>query len=212
MSELRATLLQGIEQLSLTLNDTQVDLLLEYLEQLAKWNKVYNLTSIRDKAEMVTLHLLDSLAIVHEVEQIEVHNRIIDVGTGGGLPGMVLAICFPHSQIELVDARDKKVRFLRQAIAQLGLSNAKAVHTRIEAYQVEEKFDLVTTRAFSSLKEMLGLTTHLCHTDGSFLAMKGQFPKQEIDQIPDNYQLLWTKPLTVPGLNAERHLLRIQAT
>jgi len=200
----------GLQELQLNLSTQQVEKLLLYIELLAKWNKVYNLTSIRDKQQMVILHLLDSLAIVPTVMQLPKKHSIIDVGTGGGLPGIPLAICLPDSDVTLVDAREKKIRFLRQAISQLQLSNCQAIHHRAEELGNEKKYDIIVTRAFASLKDMLGITGHLCHTDGIFLAMKGQCPDDEIAEIPEQYKVKEIERLNVPRLDAERHLIHIQ--
>jgi 16S rRNA (guanine527-N7)-methyltransferase len=210
----------GLASQSIKLSDVQIDQLLVYIDLLEKWNKVYNLTSIHDKEQMIILHLLDSLSILNDVikyleqgkksEQYDGNIKVADIGTGGGLPGIPLAICLPDINFTLIDARDKKIRFLHQVVNQLKLKNVKPIHTRVEDYQVEESFNLIITRAFSSLKDMLGICSHLCHTSGLFLAMKGKEPELEIKEIPEEFELVNIKVLNVYQLDASRHLLVIE--
>jgi len=201
----------GLDWQSIQLSSLQIEQLIDYIDLLAKWNKVYNLTSITDKSQMITLHLLDSLSILSKV--IEISNQqnhpisIADVGTGGGLPGIPLSICLPDVKFTLLDARDKKIRFLQQVVSQLGLDNVHPVHSRVEKYRSQSEFDLVITRAFSSIKDMLGICSHLCHTNGSFLAMKGKEPLAEINQLPEEYEMLSMEALKVYKLDALRHLI-----
>jgi 16S rRNA (guanine527-N7)-methyltransferase len=213
-NQLRTELEAGLEWQSIHLTSSQIDQLLNYIDLLSKWNKVYNLTSIDDKSQMVILHLLDSLSILSEVislsNQFDHPLTIIDVGTGGGLPGIPLSICLPEVNFTLLDARDKKIRFLNQVTNSIKLTNVKPVHSRVEDFQQEPKFDLVITRAFSSINDMLGICSHLCHTNGFFLAMKGKQPLSEIKHIPKQYEMLTMKPLNVYKLDALRHLLTIK--
>ncbi len=205
-------LLAGVGRLDLHISPQQQQQLLSFIQLLKKWNKIYNLTSIRELKEMVDLHLLDSLVVLPYFQQEDIH-RVLDVGTGGGIPGIPLAICLPDIQFVLMDARNKKVRFLQTAIAQLGLKNVTAVHSRVEDYQLEEtdKFDRIISRAFASLKDMLTLTVHLCAAQGKFLAMKGQILEQEIAQLPEGFRIEQTHPLDIWGLNIQRHLIEIVA-
>ncbi len=213
-NKLKAILEAGLDYQSIALNDLQIEQLLTYIELLSKWNKVYNLTSIKDKEQMVILHLLDSLAILKKMtaiaDQFSHPLTVIDVGTGGGLPGIPLSICLPDTNFMLLDARDKKIRFLKQVSSSLGLKNVKTIHHRVEDYIPESKFDIVITRAFSSIPEMLGICAHLCHTNGLFLAMKGKQPTLEIEQMPKKYSLESMQTLDVYQLDAQRHLLTIQ--
>jgi 16S rRNA (guanine527-N7)-methyltransferase len=205
MADLEEPLRQGLVQLSLTLDDTQVRLLLDYLELLAKWNQAYNLTAIREPAEMLRLHLLDSLSIAPLV----CGNRIIDVGTGPGLPGIPLAICFPERKFTLLDSNGKKTRFLFQVRNSLGLKNVQEIQSRVEAYQPAEKFDAVTSRAFTSLVDMVEKCTHLLANGGHFYAMKGQYPAQELSELPKKYNVIASHQLQVPGVEGQRHLVEI---
>jgi 16S rRNA (guanine527-N7)-methyltransferase len=216
----KTLLKKGLVNQSIELSQAQIDQLLAYIDLLEKWNKVYNLTSIHDKQQMIILHLLDSLSILKDViklseqvksqEQSDGNIRIADIGTGGGLPGIPLSICLPNINFTLIDARNKKVSFLKQVVNQLKLNNVTAIHTRAEDYQVEDKFDIIITRAFSSIKDMLGICSHLCHTNGLFLAMKGKEPKSEIKELPKEFKVITMKALNVYQLEASRHLLVIQ--
>ncbi len=213
---LRAELEAGLQWQAINLSKLQIDQLLNYIDLLAKWNKVYNLTSIEDKSQMVILHLLDSLSILGEItavaKQFDHPLSIIDVGTGGGLPGIPLSICLPEVNFTLIDAREKKIRFLNQVISSLKLDNVIAIHSRAENYLPQSEFDLVVTRAFSSINDMLGICSHLCHTNGFFLAVKGKQSLSEIEHIPEQYEMLTMKPLKVYKLDALRHLLTIKKT
>ncbi|MDE1894966.1 MAG: 16S rRNA (guanine(527)-N(7))-methyltransferase RsmG [Pseudomonadota bacterium] len=198
---LQTRLEQGIAELGLALPAGAVPRLLDYQALLQRWNAAYNLTAVREPMEMVTRHLLDSLAIVPFVRGAS----LVDLGTGPGLPGIVLAIAAPGRETLLVDSNGKKVRFLREAIRALKLDGVRAVQSRVE--DVEGRFDCVTARAFASLADMLGWGGHLLAPDGVWLAMKGKRPDDELAGIPPGFEVRATHALAVPGLPAERHLL-----
>lgn len=203
---LRQRLVSGLQAMQLALSESVVERLLAYLAMLVKWNKAYNLTAVRDPGEMVTRHLLDSLAVVPHLEG----GRIIDVGTGAGLPGIPLAIVFPEREFTLLDSNGKKTRFLVQARAELGLENVTVVHARVEAFESDQRFDCVITRAFASVADILAGSRHLLTDDGHMLAMKGEVPEKELAALAQGFCLGQTIPLRVPGLEQEqRHLLRI---
>jgi 16S rRNA (guanine527-N7)-methyltransferase len=204
---LRSLIVSGATELSLALTPEQVDRLGRYLALLIKWNKAYNLTAIRDPEQMVRLHLLDSLA-VHQ--SLGAGQRILDVGTGPGLPGIVLAIMNPDKTFVLLDSNGKKTRFLFQVRASLDLKQVSIQNSRVEAYHPKLPFDIITSRAFASLSDMLSWCGHLVATDGCFLAMKGQYPEQEIAELPEEYCLVESQPVLVPGIEGQRHLLRIR--
>lgn len=192
--------------LGLSLSASARSSLLEYCDLLIKWNKTFNLTSIDDPEQIISRHLLDSLAILPYLPK----GRVIDVGTGAGLPGVPLAIARPDQAFVLLDGNGKKTRFLVQAVGQLGLENVEIVNQRVERYRPGELFDVVASRAFSSLKLFLSSCDHLLSPGGQFLAMKGRLPEDELQQIPQGFQLVSSVELQVPGLNAERHLLILQ--
>ncbi|NPA71912.1 MAG: 16S rRNA (guanine(527)-N(7))-methyltransferase RsmG, partial [Gammaproteobacteria bacterium] len=195
----------GLASLNIEVSTVQVDQLLQYLALLEKWNKVYNLTAIRDPQEMLVKHLLDSLAVVPHIEG----ERMIDVGTGGGLPGIPMAICFPNKQIDLLDSNSKKTRFLIQAKAELGLKNTAVIHDRVEKYQPTEKYDAVISRAFASMADMLHWTAHLLNDKGAWWAMKATKEFEDLSQLPGLVNSPEIIELTVPGLNADRMLLKL---
>lgn len=202
----RRRLEAGLQAMQLVLPEKVIDGLLAYLALLMKWNKAYNLTAVRDPLQMVTRHLLDSLAVVPHLSA----KRIIDVGTGGGLPGIPLSLVFPERDFTLLDSNGKKTRFLVQARAELGLENVTVVHDRVENYQPVQLFDCVITRAFASVADILTSSRHLLAPGGEFLAMKGLVPADELASLPPGFHLKEVIALTVPGLEQEqRHLLRI---
>lgn len=179
----------------------------DYLALLTRWNRVYNLTAIEDDQAMFTKHLLDSLSIRGFIKG----QRICDVGSGGGLPGIPLAIAFPEKQFTLLDAVAKKVRFLHQVTTELGLSNVQVLHTRVEDYRPADRFDQIISRAFSSLSEFVSLTAHLLARNGEWLAMKGKLPVEELAAL-DKKMAYTVHRLSIPGLHAERHLIQITQT
>ena len=179
--------------------------LLQYLALLDRWNRTYNLTAIRDPREMVTRHLLDSLAMHPFVER----GTLADLGTGPGLPGIPLAIAKPDLQVTLVESNGKKARFLREAARQLGLGNVQVAESRIEAFRPGTPFDAITARALATLPLILELGGHLPGPGGRLLAMKGVVPDEEIAALPAGWRLAAVHPLRVPGLDAERHLVEV---
>jgi len=205
-SEIRSRLRLGAEQLGIVVSEGQVAQLSAYLRMLEKWNTAYNLTAIKDPLEMVGLHILDSLAIYPHLRG----DRFIDVGTGAGLPGMVLAIQNPDIFVTLLDSNGKKTRFLSQVKLQLGLKNIEVVHSRVDAYSPEQGFDGVLSRAFASLKDMTDNAAHLVAEGGRFWAMKGRYPQQEIDELDSKFTLENSQSLQVPEVSAERHLIELK--
>ena len=204
---LRKMLADGVQELGLNLTDAQIDKMIAYLLLLSKWNSVYNLTAIRDPKEMVKQHLLDSLSAAPVFADAK---NVLDVGAGGGLPGMMLAIAYPETKVSMIDTVSKKTAFLSQAKTELGLSNV-TVHTgRVEALQVIEKFDVITSRAFSELCNFINWSGHLLANGGQFIAMKGVAPTQEIERLPDGWHVTGVQALSVPGLQAERHLVFVK--
>ena len=195
----------GAEAQSINLTDEQITLLLNYLQLLHKWNKAYNLTAIRNPEQMLPLHLLDSLSIIPFVQGED----ILDVGTGPGLPGIPLAIFYPERKFTLMDSNGKKTRFLFQVKNELGLNNVAEIQSRVEAYQPEQSFDAITSRAFTSLSDMVEKTSHLLKKNGRFYAMKGQYPHQELRELPKHYNVVASHSLQVPSVNGERHLIEI---
>ncbi|WP_374245468.1 16S rRNA (guanine(527)-N(7))-methyltransferase RsmG [Zoogloea sp.] len=205
-----ATLEQGIAALGLDLPADAPEKLLAFARLLIKWNKVYNLTAIRDEAQVVTHHLLDSLSVLPHIAGID---RLVDVGSGGGLPGVVLAICRPDLQVDSVETVQKKATFQNQAKIELKLPNFRAHHARIEAWQppyAPEAPAGIVSRAFADLADFVNLTAHLAGPDTRILAMKGVYPDDEIARIPAGFALERSVALTVPGLDAERHLLIVR--
>ena len=191
------------QAMGLDLNEQQYAALLQYHALLVKWNKTFNLTAVRSPEEMINRHLVDSLSVLPHIQA----ERLIDVGSGPGLPGIPLAICRPDLPVTLLDSNIKKSRFQFQAKAELGLENVEVVHERVEKFQPEQLFDGVISRAFASLQDMLSWTEHLCTEEGVFLAMKGMYPVDEINQLPEHIRLHQNIELVVPGTEGERHLL-----
>ena len=195
----------GMQQMEVEYSSEQRDMLLAYLQLLMTWNKAYNLTAIRDPGEMIRLHLLDSLAVLSHISG----KRLIDVGTGAGLPGIPLAIMCPERDFTLLDSNGKKTRFLFQARCDLGLSNLKEINSRVENHQPEVPYDAVLSRAFTSVADMVKKCSHLLSPEGLFLAMKGKFPQSELSEVGKDYKVNASHTLQVPGVDGERHLIVI---
>ena len=202
------TLRDGLRSLSLDLNERQVAQLLAYLTMIGKWTKVYNLTAVRDPSEMMTHHLLDSLAAVPplncQLKQMALERgaRLLDVGAGAGLPGAVIAICCPTVAVTCVDAVGKKAAFIKQAALELKLNNLTGLHKRVE--QVTEPHDVICSRAFASLGDFIGWSAEALAPGGVWMAMKGKHPASEIDMLDKAIEVFHVEQLAVPGLNAER--------
>lgn len=205
-SKLKKLLETGTMELCLPTTNQQINLFLDYLEILKKWNEAYNLTAIRNPEDMVAMHLLDSLSIAPFIKG----KNILDVGTGAGLPGIPLAILYPERRFTLLDSNGKKIRFLFQAKNQLGLENVNEIQGRAEKHQTEARFNAITSRAFSDLSDMIEKTKHLLEKGGRFYAMKGQFPDQELSMLPKHYKVVASHRLVVPGVNNKRHLVEIE--
>ncbi len=199
-------LADGVRDLGLDLSDAQLAQLLDYLVLLAKWNAVYNLTSVRDPVQMVTHHLLDSLAAVPAFDSAA---SVLDVGAGGGLPGIVLAIARPTMKVALIDTVHKKTAFLTQVKAELGLSNVTVHTARVEQLKVPHKFDVITSRAFADLSDFVNWSGHLLAEGGQFIALKGVAPQEEQERLPADWKVSEIRRLRVPGLEVERHLIFI---
>ena len=212
IAALRTELLAGATTLGVALDDKAADRLLQFLELMRRWNGVYNLTAIRDPHGMLVQHLLDSLAVVPALLRQcgDGPLRLLDVGSGGGLPGVVLAITCPALQIHCVDAVAKKAGFIRQAGAELGLPNLHSHHSRVEQLKLPA-FDVVTSRAFASLADFVRWTRPLVAPGGRWLAMKGLRPDDELKGLPADVAVEAIIPLAVPGLDAERHLIILKA-
>ncbi len=204
LSALRPRLDAGLHALQLPVEPLATRLL-AYLELLARWNATYNLTAIRDPQQMLTLHLLDSLAIAPFV-----HGRVADIGSGAGLPGLVLALARPDIQVTSIESAGKKARFQREAVRVLGLANVSVLAERAEQAPRGEGFDCVLSRAFGSLAQFVRVGGHLLRDNGRLLAMKGVIPADEIAALPAGWTLVATRALAVPGLDAQRHLLEIE--
>lgn len=193
----------GLAKLNLALPQDAREKLLLHLSLLAKWNKTYNLTAITNLDAMVTLHLLDSLAIAQLIQG----PNILDVGSGAGFPGIPLAIALPQYNFVLLDSNRKKTTFLTNVVAQLKLTNVKVIHERVENFHFAQGFDTIVTRATFSLSDFVTLTKHLLHPKGYLLAMKGQYPTEELQLVDADVNV---EKLHVPGLDAERHVVKIQ--
>ena len=204
---LSAVLGEGIAAMHLDVSPAQQDKLMDYLALMFKWNAVYNLTSLRDPMQMVTHHLLDSLAAVPAFATA--HN-VLDVGSGGGLPGIVLAIVRPDMKVSMIDTVHKKTAFLTQVKAELGLVNVTVYTARVEQLEVSDKFDVITSRAFADLSDYVNWSCHLLADGGRYIALKGVAPKDEQERLPAEWKVAGLEPLQVPRLGAERHLVFIE--
>ena len=201
---LEAGLRNGAAQLGLELDDLRIAQLLGYLDLIQKWTKVYNLTAVRDRAEMVSHHLLDSLAVVRPLRrQLQARPAtLLDVGSGAGLPGVVIAICCPEIRVDCVDAVAKKAAFIQQVAAALKLPNLRGLHSRVE--DLPGSYDIVSSRAFASLAEFASLSSAALAAQGVWLAMKGKQPDDEIAGLPAGVEVFHVEQLQVPGLDAQR--------
>jgi 16S rRNA (guanine527-N7)-methyltransferase len=204
-------LARGIQTLGLDIDTAAQQRLLDYLALLAKWNKAYNLTAVRDVDEMVSRHLLDSLSIVPQFEAAG-GERWLDVGSGGGMPGIPLAILFPGKSLTLLDSNGKKTRFLTQVKLELKLDNLQVIHSRVEAFQPAQPFNGIVSRAFSSLEDFTNWTRHLGDTQTNWLAMKGVHPSDELAALPEDFRVEAERALAVPGCQGQRHLLILRRT
>lgn len=207
----RQTLVAGAKQLDVAISEFQLEQLLAYHELLVKWNRAYNLTAVRDPLQMISRHLLDSLSVVPFLDG----QRFLDVGTGAGLPGIVLAIIFPQKHFDLLDSAGKKMRFLFQVKTALSLSNVGIHHTRVETFTPDVLFDGVISRAFASIADMVACSGHLLDKEGFFYCMKGKYPEDELEALKKlsegqkSYKVEACHPLRIPGDAGERHLLLI---
>ncbi len=205
IKDYRKILQQGCNDFSLAITAGQLDQLQNYLVLFNKWNKAYNLSAVRDPDEMVYRHILDSLSVAAHVNG----DSFIDVGTGGGLPGIPLAILFPQKKFTLLDSNGKKTRFLFQVKTELKLNNVSVENSRVEKFQPAELFDGVISRAFASLKDMTDGCRHLLVEGGSFWAMKGLYPQDELSQMAKHYKVVNSIELQVPGTDGQRHLIEL---
>lgn len=204
---LESGLREGLVRLGLELESAQIDQLLGYADLLAKWARVYNLTALRSPQEILTHHLLDSLSIARPLMAMlgSGPRRVADAGSGAGLPGAVLAICFPDWHVDCIDAVAKKAAFVQQAAGTLALPNLRGVHARLES--VPGPYGLVTSRAFASLADFVAVTAHSLAPDGVWAAMKGKYPDAEVADLPHSVEMFHVEQLEVPGLEAERCLV-----
>ncbi|KQW90014.1 16S rRNA (guanine(527)-N(7))-methyltransferase RsmG [Massilia sp. Root418] len=204
---LAEVLKKGVAELAVELSAAQQEQLLDYLALLNKWNSVYNLTSVRDPMQMMTLHLLDSLAAVPAFDGAQ---NVLDVGAGGGLPGVVLAISKPDMKLSMIDTVHKKTAFLTQVKAELGLANVTVYTKKVQELEVKQPFDVITSRAFADLSDFVNWSGHLLAQGGRFIALKGTAPQDERERLPEPWKVERLQALKVPGLEAERHLVFIQ--
>lgn len=202
--DLRAQLEAGCAELSIALSEQQIQQLLDYLTLLVKWNKVYNLTALKEPAEMLSKHLLDSLALLPHLDA----DNLLDVGTGAGLPGIPVAICRPQMAVTLLDSNAKKTRFLQQVKAELKLQNVTVVHGRVEQVELP-KFAIITARAFASVGDIIDLAGRHCDDAGKLILMKGVYPEQELQQASPGFSLQAVNAINVPFCEGQRHLVTL---
>jgi 16S rRNA (guanine527-N7)-methyltransferase len=209
--EFSALLNQGAAKLAISLSARQIEKLLDYLALLVKWNSVYNLTSVRDPQQMVIQHLLDAMSSLFAFKGAK---KVLDVGTGGGLPGIVIAIwameAEPDMQVHLIDTVKKKIAFLTQVKAELGLEKVTVHSDHVEKLASENMFDVITSRAFAELIDFVNLSGHLLEQDGNMIALKGKKPDEEIQRLPLAWRVEKVESLSVPGMQADRHLVWIK--
>jgi len=219
MQSTETTLRQGLDAIGLSLADGQIANLLAYLELIQKWTKVYNLTAVRDPQEMLTHHLLDSLAVIKPLQQQLIQagqggatpaTRLLDVGSGAGLPGVVIAICCPDITVHCVDTVAKKAAFIQQVALTLKLANLRGVHARVES--LTDKYQVVSSRAFASLVDFTSWSVAALAEQGIWMAMKGKHPAEEIAALPSSVEVFHVEQLVVPGLEAERCIVWMRRT
>ena len=203
MNMCQQILQEGLQELNISADEHKLESLLAFIKLIEKWNKAYNLTAVRKPEDMARLHILDSMAVMPFIQG----NRVADIGTGAGLPGIPLAIFLPDIEFTLVDSNSKKTRFVQQAILELKLKNVKVIHSRVENLQTDTFFSTVIMRAFASLEDIMRLSRHLIDKEGILLAMKGQTPDLELNEIAQPYSII---PVHVPGIEAERCLIQIE--
>lgn len=213
-SHLADQLQQGIESMGLTIDAEKQDLMIDFIALLHKWNQAFNLSAVRQTDQMISRHLLDSFSLIpHILESMQDPTktlRILDVGTGPGLPGIPLALNFPDARFVLLDSNGKKTRFVKQAVLELGINNVNVENTRIESYQSPEQLDIVVSRAFSSLADFAEGCSHLCGPHTRLLAMKGQLPVDELSALPSGWLIACKAQIHVPGTDAARHIIEIK--
>ena len=210
-SNLSQQLAQGIIELNIALTLEQQQRILQYVALLNKWNKVYNLTAVREPERMIGLHMLDSLAVLPHIRETQTRiQRVLDVGTGGGLPGIALAIARADMHVTMLDSLQKKTTFVRQAIGELSLTNAAVFCERVEQFKPAEKFDVVISRAFAELSDFVNGAKHLLNEHGRMFAMKGVNPVDEIARLPDGFEVEKVIELNVPQVEGKRHLVVIK--
>jgi 16S rRNA (guanine527-N7)-methyltransferase len=203
--ELRRRLARALKRVGMPLAPPVQEAMLAYIELLARWNRVYNLTAVRDPGQMVARHLADSLSVAPYLQG----PRVLDVGSGAGLPGIPLALACPRWRFWLLDSNAKKTRFMTQAAGELALNNVSVVHARVEAYRPGFAFDTIVCRAFARLAEIAAATRHLYRAGSRLVAMKGEYPADELRELPDDFAPSAVEALSVPGLDAARHVVCI---
>ena len=200
-----AVLIDGAAQLGIVLSEPQAAQMLRLLDELDDWNQRMNLTAIRERGAQITKHLLDSLSIQPHLRG----TRVVDIGTGAGFPGLPLAIVNPQRQFMLLDSTAKKLKFIEHVAQELGLANVQTIHTRAEDYKPDDRFDIVVSRAVGPVLRFMNWSSHLCVGGGRLLAMKGRYPHDELENLPNGWKLAAVHRLAVPGLDEERHLVEI---